>query len=566
MPISISEIFGPTIQGEGYHIGYPTIFVRTGGCDYKCRWCLHSNTIINKIDGVSDKIKNIKVDDKLIGYDENTNTLQPTTVVATASRTDVNLWSLITKPENGVSAKSVVCSNDHMFMTTQGWKATRDIKIGDIILSTNDMNISSWQMTGDKNPMKNPVISKQVAISLKEYWADPDVRDRQRNRQKALSCHSENMMGDKNPMKNPDNVARQIESRSDWKPSSIELRVQELCEYYSLPYHLCIMDTRVNNKYPDFIIPEAKKAVEVYDPTFLDYKRPILGTNNFYSRGETDYCERTIKSYNDAGWKILMLPVNSNESNSDIIKKLTIFMLNGRIVISCKELSTKAHGALKGDFIVHDIKCEPYPTFFANGLLTHNCDTLYAVDPEYLDSWTMMSDEEIMFHIKDLSKNVPMLVTFSGGNPAIWDLSGLMKLGHTEGYTFTMETQGSIPRKWFDDLDFITISPKPPSSGMITNWDKLSESIDAINDPSKVSIKVVVSDEDDYHYAIEVFDKYPEYSKYITPCNMTPGKPDFDSMFEKMRWVMNKLMNDCRYDITILPQLHVLLWGNKRGK
>lgn len=37
--IRISEIFGPTIQGEGALIGKPTIFVRTGGCDYRCSWC-----------------------------------------------------------------------------------------------------------------------------------------------------------------------------------------------------------------------------------------------------------------------------------------------------------------------------------------------------------------------------------------------------------------------------------------------------------------------------------------------------------------------------------------------
>ena len=37
--ISISEIFGPTIQGEGALIGMPTVFVRTGGCDYRCSWC-----------------------------------------------------------------------------------------------------------------------------------------------------------------------------------------------------------------------------------------------------------------------------------------------------------------------------------------------------------------------------------------------------------------------------------------------------------------------------------------------------------------------------------------------
>ncbi len=37
--IRISEIFGPTVQGEGPLIGRPTVFVRTGGCDYRCGWC-----------------------------------------------------------------------------------------------------------------------------------------------------------------------------------------------------------------------------------------------------------------------------------------------------------------------------------------------------------------------------------------------------------------------------------------------------------------------------------------------------------------------------------------------
>src|SRR5258708_8959324 len=37
--ILISEIFGPTVQGEGALIGKPTVFVRTGGCDFRCNWC-----------------------------------------------------------------------------------------------------------------------------------------------------------------------------------------------------------------------------------------------------------------------------------------------------------------------------------------------------------------------------------------------------------------------------------------------------------------------------------------------------------------------------------------------
>ena len=37
--IHVSEIFGPTVQGEGPLIGRASVFVRTGGCDYRCSWC-----------------------------------------------------------------------------------------------------------------------------------------------------------------------------------------------------------------------------------------------------------------------------------------------------------------------------------------------------------------------------------------------------------------------------------------------------------------------------------------------------------------------------------------------
>lgn len=34
--LEINEIFGPTIQGEGKRVGTPSIFIRVGGCNFKC--------------------------------------------------------------------------------------------------------------------------------------------------------------------------------------------------------------------------------------------------------------------------------------------------------------------------------------------------------------------------------------------------------------------------------------------------------------------------------------------------------------------------------------------------
>jgi 7-cyano-7-deazaguanosine (preQ0) biosynthesis protein QueE len=37
--ITIAEMFGPTIQGEGKSAGRPTMFVRLGLCNLDCSWC-----------------------------------------------------------------------------------------------------------------------------------------------------------------------------------------------------------------------------------------------------------------------------------------------------------------------------------------------------------------------------------------------------------------------------------------------------------------------------------------------------------------------------------------------
>lgn len=37
--VPVIEVFGPTIQGEGAMIGVKTMFVRFGGCDYRCGRC-----------------------------------------------------------------------------------------------------------------------------------------------------------------------------------------------------------------------------------------------------------------------------------------------------------------------------------------------------------------------------------------------------------------------------------------------------------------------------------------------------------------------------------------------
>lgn len=192
------------------------------------------------------------------------------------------------------------------------------------------------------------------------------------------------------------------------------------------------------------------------------------------------------------------------------------------------------------------------------------CDTLYAVLPEHKQEWQSMSTQEVWARIQRLSP-VPILVTLSGGNPAIQPLGDLIDLGHQHGYTFCMETQGSVARVWMQKLDYLTVSPKPPSSGMATNWEKLRL---ALKTNPRTTLKVVVFDDTDYAYAHAVHERYPEIPMYLQAGNSNPpqvGGFDRQAVLDKMEWLINKVTAEQWNTVTVLCQMHTLLWGNKQG-
>ncbi|HAW48832.1 MAG TPA: 7-carboxy-7-deazaguanine synthase QueE [Roseovarius sp.] len=199
------------------------------------------------------------------------------------------------------------------------------------------------------------------------------------------------------------------------------------------------------------------------------------------------------------------------------------------------------------------------------------CDSLHAVDAEYRHTWAPMPPADVMAEVARLSGDRPILVTLSGGNPAIQPLGPLIGMGHARGYRFAMETQGSVARDWFADLDMLVLSPKPPSSGMAVDWAAFDACRAAAGDAPTV-LKIVVFNEADYHWAREVAARYPSLAVYLQPGNHTPPPPGDDTAVvdqagidARMRWLVDRVVADGWFAATVLPQLHVTLWGNKRG-
>lgn len=193
------------------------------------------------------------------------------------------------------------------------------------------------------------------------------------------------------------------------------------------------------------------------------------------------------------------------------------------------------------------------------------CDTLHAVDRSNQSQWVEMSAEAVMAQVEKLSGGIPLLITLSGGNPATQDLSTLIKLGKQKGYTFGMETQGSVAAPWFSLLDHITFSPKPPSSKMKFIRERFEHCILSAGDVPQ-SIKIVIADDKDLQWVGEFRDRYADIPLYLQPCNtQLDGVPDQALLAKNTRELVEEVVRRRWFDVKVLPQLHVYLWGNETG-
>jgi len=199
------------------------------------------------------------------------------------------------------------------------------------------------------------------------------------------------------------------------------------------------------------------------------------------------------------------------------------------------------------------------------------CDTLHAVLPAYRHDWTPMTAEEILARVEALTGGVPVLITLSGGNPAIQPLARLIALGKEHNHRFAMETQGSVANDCFAELDWLVLSPKPPSSGMTTDWAAFDACLAVASGGPRTVLKIAVFDDADYDYAVRSAARYPSLPLYRSVGNPAPvdeagrGDVDLADLLARFRWLVDKVARDRWFDATVLPQLHVLAWGNQRG-
>jgi 7-carboxy-7-deazaguanine synthase len=202
------------------------------------------------------------------------------------------------------------------------------------------------------------------------------------------------------------------------------------------------------------------------------------------------------------------------------------------------------------------------------------CDSAFTWDGSAKDDIRQMTAEEIWTELKALGGDNFSFVTISGGNPALLkNLDSLIDLLTENEIKIGIETQGSRWQDWFLKINELTISPKPPSSKMKTKFDILDSifiNLDENQFENNVSLKVVIFDETDLEYARIVHKRYEGIPFYLQVGNddiMNGNNQELiQKLLNKYEWLVNRVVEDSQLNnVKVLPQLHALLWGNKRG-
>jgi 7-carboxy-7-deazaguanine synthase len=200
------------------------------------------------------------------------------------------------------------------------------------------------------------------------------------------------------------------------------------------------------------------------------------------------------------------------------------------------------------------------------------CDTMYAVDPaEVRANAEQLTSSEISRRVEGLEGRAEWVV-ISGGNPALHELGQLVERLQAVELKVAVETQGSVWKDWLAEVNRLTVSPKPPSSGMDNDahraqLERFMEAATTASIAEQMALKIVCFDEADVRWAKTVAARWPQPELHLSAGTPIPYPPELSqAVGESFRWLCEQVARDPELArARVLPQLHVIAWGDERG-
>lgn len=186
---------------------------------------------------------------------------------------------------------------------------------------------------------------------------------------------------------------------------------------------------------------------------------------------------------------------------------------------------------------------------FACDLRCSWCDTMYAVEGK---DFIELSVDGVL---EEVGKWDSKRVCITGGEPLIQlkEVEALAEGLKRGGYSILLETSGHKmpPAVFWTEKCVISMDCKCPGSGMQDRMDfTLFTKLRSCD-----QLKFVIQDEADYEYAVRILKEYDIETNVIF--QPTGGR--------EIGWITQWVMRDRLGGVRVLPQLHKIIWGDKRG-
>ncbi|MCY3985591.1 MAG: 4Fe-4S cluster-binding domain-containing protein [Candidatus Dadabacteria bacterium] len=186
---------------------------------------------------------------------------------------------------------------------------------------------------------------------------------------------------------------------------------------------------------------------------------------------------------------------------------------------------------------------------FACDLRCRWCDTMYAVEGS---DFQEIETQEVLSRVLGYGCS---RVCITGGEPLIQRqaVENVAESLLERDFTVVLETSGNKkpPEIFSHPNSVVSMDCKCPGSGMAERMD--FSLYDALEE--KDQLKFVIADEGDYEYARGILAERSIRASVIF-------QPVWGA---KADWIAQSVLRDCMENVRVLPQLHKIFWGEKRG-
>lgn len=172
------------------------------------------------------------------------------------------------------------------------------------------------------------------------------------------------------------------------------------------------------------------------------------------------------------------------------------------------------------------------------------CDTGYS-----FEGGTEMTVDEILDEVGDAFR-----VCFTGGEPMLQpDAVELIGRLVSRGIQVVLETNGSVDLSTVPGGPLVQISMdwKCPSSGMTGRM--LESNLDILS--GKDQLKLIIKDQGDLDFAVD----FVRSHDIVCPVIFGPV-----GGIDRLEWLVQRVLDE-HLDVRVLPQLHKIIWGDRKG-